>query len=156
MCLLVSSTWVIDVDPFVPNMIWEFLADLTDAVKREGGCAVYVSGTMFELSPSLINTTYCIPVPYDVNSENIDKVVSFITYRQHTRWEGMSSKFLTATNKVLNKLCCSNWTSTTNYTNMNQERLKILYVIHQKKLFDFGVLVYDQLMTMANNVDDTQ
>ena len=69
------------------------------------------------------------------------------------RWEAMSSKYLTPTNQVLYKLVCSNWIPTTNYTSMNQERLKFLYMIHHHRSFDFGQMVYDQIISFAANIN---
>ena len=63
----------------------------------------------------------------------------------------MSSKYLTATNQVLYKLVCSNWIPTMNYTSMNQKHLRFVYMLHHNDEFDFGKLVYDQIMAMARN-----
>ena len=63
----------------------------------------------------------------------------------------MSSKYLTATNQVLYKLVCSNWIPTMNYTSMNQKRLRFVYILHHHDGLDFGKLVYDQIMAMAEN-----
>ncbi|KAF2573750.1 hypothetical protein F2Q70_00003540 [Brassica cretica] len=66
--------------------------------------------------------------------------------------ENMSSKFLTATNQVFYKLVCSNWIPSMNYTSMNQERLKFVYMLHHHKGgFAFGKLVYDQIIPMGEN-----
>ena len=63
----------------------------------------------------------------------------------------MSSKYLTATNQVLYKLVCSNWIPTMNYTSMNQRRLRFVYMLPHHDGFDFGKLVYDQIMAMVEN-----
>ena len=63
----------------------------------------------------------------------------------------MSSKFLTATNQVLYKLVCANWIPTISYTAMNLERLRFIYMLYHDRRFDFGKLVYNQIMSMAEN-----
>ncbi|KAF2537937.1 hypothetical protein F2Q68_00020140 [Brassica cretica] len=60
-------------------------------------------------------------------------------------------EFVTATNQVLYKLVSSNWIPTMNYTSMNQKRLRFVYMLHHNDGFDFGKLVYDQIMAMAGN-----
>lgn len=83
---------------------------------------------------------------------HIDEVCGFLTDGQIMRWENMSSKFLIATNQVLYKLVCSNWIPTMNYTSMNQERLKFIYMLHHHEGgFDFGKMVYDQIIAMGES-----
>ncbi|KAF8084002.1 LOW QUALITY PROTEIN: hypothetical protein N665_0739s0001 [Sinapis alba] len=145
---------VFDADPFQPAVVKEFIANLLDAEKRSDGVAVYVRGSLVEFSPSLINSMYCFPeVDEDAKwlDENIDQVCAFLTDGRVKRWEDMSSKYLTATNQVLYKLVCSNWIPTTSYTAMNPERLRFIYLLYQHQPFDFGKLVYNQIMTMAEN-----
>ena len=143
-----------DIDPYQPNIIREFIANLPEAEKRDDGVAVYVRGSLVDFSPSLINSLYCIPgFEEDPNwiDESIDEVCGFLTDDRIRRWENMSSKYLTATNQVLYKLVCSNWIPTMNYTSMNQKRLRFVYMLHHHDGFDFGKLVYDQIMAMAEN-----
>ncbi|KAF3504248.1 hypothetical protein F2Q69_00043398 [Brassica cretica] len=90
---------------------------------------------------------------HDYLAADIDRVCSFLTDNRVQRWEAMSSKYLTPTNQVLYKLVCSNWIPTTNYTSMNQERLKFLYMIHHHRSFDFGQMVYDQIISFAANIN---
>ncbi|KAF8112065.1 hypothetical protein N665_0068s0032 [Sinapis alba] len=146
---------LIDFDAYQPNFVREFIANLLDAEERDDGVAVYVRGSLVDFSPSLINSLYCIPrFEEDPNwmEVNIDEVCGFLTDGQINRWENMSSKFLTATNQVLYKLVCSNWIPSMNYTSMNQERLKFIYMLHHNEGgFDFGKLVYDQIIMMGEN-----
>ncbi|KAF2557361.1 hypothetical protein F2Q70_00027249 [Brassica cretica] len=119
---------LIDIDPYQPNVVREFIANLLDAKERDDGVAVYVRGSLVDFSPSLINALYCFPeFEEDPNwmDENIDE--------------------------VMYKLVCSNWIPSTNYTSMNQERLKFVYMLHHHDVFDFGKLVYNQILTMAEN-----
>ncbi|KAF3578533.1 hypothetical protein DY000_02033409 [Brassica cretica] len=143
-----------DIDPYQPNVIREFIANLPEAEEREDGVAVYVRGSLVDFSPSLINSLYCIPgFEEDPNwmDESIDEVCGFLTNGRIRRWENMSSKYLTATNQVLYKLVCSNWIPTMNYTSMNQKRLRFVYMLHHHDGFNFVKLVYDQIMAMAEN-----
>ncbi|KAF8109321.1 hypothetical protein N665_0098s0049 [Sinapis alba] len=146
---------LIDFDAYQPNVVREFIANLLDAEERDDGVDVYVRGSLVDFSPSLINSLYCIPgFEEDPNwmEVNIDEVCGFLTDGQINRWENMSSKFLIATNQVLYKLVCSNWISSMNYTSMNQERLKFIYMLHYNEGgFDFGKLVYDQIIVMGEN-----
>lgn len=43
-----------------------------------------------------------------------------------------------------------------NYTSMNGDRLRFLYAIHHNKQPDFGVMVYDQLLRMADTAFDAK
>lgn len=133
---------LIDVDAYQPNVVREFVANLSDAEERDVGIAVYVRGSMIDFSPSLINALYCIPgFEDDPNwmEVSIDEVCGFFTDGQIKHWENMSSKFLTPTNQVLYKLVCANWIPTMNYTSMNQERLKFVYMLQQNEEgFNFG------------------
>ncbi|XP_018465263.2 uncharacterized protein LOC108836624 [Raphanus sativus] len=142
-----------DVDAYQPTMVKEFIANLQDAEERDVGVAVYCRGYMIDFSSSLINDIYCVPgFEDDPNwlGENIDEVCGFLTDGRINRWENMSSKFLTRTNQVLYKLVCTNWMPTMNYTNMNQDRLKFVYMLHHNEDgFNFGKLVYDQIMAMG-------
>ncbi|KAF8113560.1 hypothetical protein N665_0048s0021 [Sinapis alba] len=143
---------VIDSDSFQLNMVREFVVNLHDAEDRDDGLAVYVRGALVDFSPSLINAMYLIPgfeEDHDYMAEEIDGVCAFLTNNQVRRWENMSSKFLTPLNQVLYKLVCSNWIPTTNYTTITQDRLKFLYMIHHHKSFDFGKLVYNQIVNMS-------
>ncbi|XP_056850286.1 uncharacterized protein LOC130499861 [Raphanus sativus] len=144
-----------DVDAYQPSVVREFIANLLEASERDVGVAVYLRASMIDFSPSLINAIYCIPgFEDDPNwlDENIDEVCGFLTDGQINRWENMSSKFLSPTNQVLYKLVCTNWIPTMNYTNMNQTRLKFVYMLHHNEDgFNFGKLVYDQIMQMAEN-----
>ncbi|KAF3579537.1 hypothetical protein DY000_02030190 [Brassica cretica] len=143
-----------DIDPYQLNVIREFIANLLEAEERDDGIAVYVRGSLVDFSPSLINSLYCSPgFEEDPNwmDESIDEVCDFLTDDRIRRWENMSSKYLTATNKVLYKLVCSNWIPTMTYTSMNQKRLRFVYMLHHHDGFDFGKLVYDQIMAMAEN-----
>ncbi|KAF8111837.1 hypothetical protein N665_0072s0048 [Sinapis alba] len=146
---------LIDFDAYQPNVVREFIANLLDAEERDDGVAVYVRGSLVDFSPSLINSLYCIPgFEEDPNwmEVHIDEVCGFLTDGKINRWENMSSKFLTATNQVLYKLVCSNWIPTMNYTAMNQERLKFIYILHHNEGgFDFGKLVYDQIIMMGES-----
>ncbi|XP_048637627.1 uncharacterized protein LOC125610024 [Brassica napus] len=145
---------VIDSDPFKPSVIRQFIANLVDAEPREDGVAVYVKGSLVNFSPSLINSLYLIPSceeDPDWSTYNMDRVCTFLTNKQIRRWEDMSSKFLTATNQVLYKLVCANWIPTTSYTAMNPERLRFIYMLYHDRKFDFGKLVYNQIMAMAEN-----
>ena len=113
-----------------------------------------VRGSLVDFSPSLINSMYCIPgFEEDPNwmDERLDEVCGFLTDGRIRRGENMSSKYLTATNQVLYKLVCSNWIPTRNYTSMNQRRLRFVYMLHHHDGFDFGKLVYDQIIAMAAN-----
>ncbi|KAF8050410.1 hypothetical protein N665_1976s0006 [Sinapis alba] len=143
---------LVDFDAYQPNVVREFIANL---LERDDGVAVYVRGSLVDFSPSLINSLYCIPgFEEDPNwmEVNIDEVCGFLTDGQINRWENMSSKFLTTTNQVLYKLVCSNWIPTMNYTAMNQERLKFIYMLHHNEGgFDFGKLVYDQIIMMGES-----
>ncbi|KAF2603858.1 hypothetical protein F2Q70_00027315 [Brassica cretica] len=143
-----------DIDLFQPNVVREFIANLPNAQERDDGVAVYVRGSLVYFSPSLINALYCIPgFEEDPNwmDENMDEVCGFLTDGRIRQLENMSSKFLTATNQVLYKLVCANWIPSTNYTSMNQERLRFVYMLHHHEGFDFGKLVYEQILTMAAN-----
>ena len=145
---------VIDSDAFQPIVVREFVANLLDAEDREDGVAVYVKGSLVDFSPSLINSVYCIPgFEEDPNwlDANIDVVCGFLTDNRIRRWENMSSKYLTATNQVLYKLVCSNWIPSMNYTTMNQERLRFIYMLYHHRGFDFGKLVYYQILLMAES-----
>lgn len=145
---------VIDSDPFKPSVIRQFIANLVDAEPRGDGVAVYVKGSLVNFSPSLINSLYLIPAfeeDPDWSTYNMDRVCTFLTNKRIRRWEDMSSKFLTATNQVLYKLVCANWIPTTSYTAMNPERLRFIYMLYHDRKFDFGKLVYNQIMAMAEN-----
>ena len=50
-----------DIDPYQPNVVREFIANLLDAEERDDGVAMYVRGSLVDFSPSLINSLYCIP-----------------------------------------------------------------------------------------------
>ncbi|KAF2543420.1 hypothetical protein F2Q68_00029775 [Brassica cretica] len=113
-------------DLFHPNVVKEFIANLGAAEDRGNGVAVFL---------------------------HIDRVCSFLTDNRVQRWEAMSSKYLAPTNQVIYKLVCSNWIPTTNYTSMNQERVKFLYMIHHHRSFDFGQMVYDQIISFAANIN---
>ncbi|KAL0802654.1 hypothetical protein Bca101_057830 [Brassica carinata] len=142
---------------FQPTVVREFIANLPDADSRDDGVAVYVRGSAVVFSPSLINAMFCIPgFEEDPNwqEENIDKVCSFLSNGRIKRWEHMCSKYLTATNQVLYKLVCSNWIPTTSYTAMNAERLRFIYMLYHNNGFDFGKLVYDQIMKMGANTEN--
>ncbi|XP_018460746.1 uncharacterized protein LOC108831716 [Raphanus sativus] len=144
-----------DVDSFLPNLIREFIANLVDAEKRDGGVAVYIRGSLVDFSPDLINEMYCTPGVEDPPSwldENLDDVCSFLSEGRVLRWEDMSSKFLTKLNQVLYKLVCTNWIPTTSYTAMNPERLRFVYMLHHHKRFNFGKLVYNQIISMAEGI----
>ncbi|KAF8116005.1 hypothetical protein N665_0024s0030 [Sinapis alba] len=145
---------VIDSDPFQPTVVREFIASLLDAEKCSDGVAVYARGSLVEFSPILINSMYCLPeVEEDAKwlDESTDQVCAFLTADQVKRWEDMSSEYLTATNQVLYKLVCSNWIPTTSYTAMNPERLRFIYMLYQHWGFDFRKLVYNQILSMAEN-----
>ena len=134
----------------------EFIANLGASENREDGVAVFLRGSMVDFSPTLINALYLIPgfeEDPDYMTADIDIVCSFLTDNRVQRWEDMSSKYLTRTNQVLYKLVCSNWIPTTNYTSMNQERLKFLYMLHRHGSFDFGQSVYDQIISFSANVN---
>ncbi|XP_018446420.2 uncharacterized protein LOC108818063 [Raphanus sativus] len=150
---------LIDVDPFQPSVVREFIANLPDAEERDDGLAVYVRGAVVNFSPSLINSIYCTTGEDKEPSwmkENIDEVCGFLTEGRVRRWEDMSSKYLTPQNQVLYKLVCSNWIPTTAYTAMNIERLRFVYMLHHHTRFDFGKLVYNQITSMAENIKTEQ
>ena len=145
---------VIDSDPFKPCVVKQFITNLMDAEPRGDGVAVYVKGSLVNFSPSLINSLYLIPTceeDPDWLTYNIDRVCAFLTNNQILRWEDMSSKFLTATNQVLYKLVCANLIPTTSYTAMNPERLRFIYMLYHDRSFNFGKLVYNQIMSMVEN-----
>ncbi|KAF3539467.1 hypothetical protein F2Q69_00024105 [Brassica cretica] len=132
----------------------KFIANMLDAEPRGDGVAVYVKGSLVNFSPNLINSLYLIPTceeHHDWTTYNIDRVCAFLTNNRIRRWEDMSSKFLIATNQVLYKLVCANWIPTTSYTAMNPERLRFIYMLYHDRRFDFGKLVYKQIMSMAEN-----
>lgn len=144
---------VIDSDPFQPCMVRQFIDNLMDAETRGDGVAVYVRGSLVNFSLSLINSLYCIPSceeDPDWLDWNIDHVCAFLNDNRIRRWEDMSSKY-SATNQVLYKLVCSNWIPTTSYTAMNPERLRFIYMLYHHRSFNFGKLVYNQILTMAEN-----
>ncbi|KAL0693781.1 hypothetical protein Bca4012_060961 [Brassica carinata] len=150
---------LIDVDPFQPCLVREFIANLMDADKRDDGVVVYVRGSLVEFSPRLINSIFSttgVDKEPDWMDENIDKVCDFLSEGRVLRWEDMSSKFLTRQNQVLYKLVCTNWIPTTSYTAMNPERLRFVYMLHHHNRFDFGNLVYNQIMSMAENTKTEQ
>ncbi|KAF3585855.1 hypothetical protein F2Q69_00030911 [Brassica cretica] len=135
---------LIDSDLFHPNVVKEFIANLGAAEDRGNGVVVFLHGSMVDFSPSLINALYLVTgfeEDHDYLAADIDRVCSFLTDNRVQRWEAMSSNYLTPTNQVLYKLVCSNWIPTTNYTSMNQERLKFLYMIHHHRSFDFGQMI---------------
>ncbi|XP_048611464.1 uncharacterized protein LOC125585813 [Brassica napus] len=147
---------LIDSDLFHPNVVKEFIANLGAAEDRGNGVAVFLRGSMVDFSPSQINALYLVPgfeEDHDYLAADIDRVCSFLMDNRVQRWEAMSSKYLTPTNQVLYKLVCSNWIPTTNYMSMNQERLKFLYMIHHHRSFDFGQMVYDQIIIFAANIN---
>ncbi|XP_013594597.1 PREDICTED: uncharacterized protein LOC106302684 [Brassica oleracea var. oleracea] len=147
---------VCDSDSFQPSIVREFVANLGDAEPRGDGVAVYVRGSLIEFSPSLINTMYCIPHCEEDSSwmdEKLDKVCTLLSGNRIKRWEDMSSKYLTVTNQVLYKLVCSNWIPTMSYTAMNAERLRFIYMLHLRKGFNFGKVIYNQIMRMAENTE---
>ncbi|XP_013650701.1 uncharacterized protein LOC106355270 [Brassica napus] len=147
---------VCDSDSFQPSVVREFIANLGDAEPRGDGVAVYVRGSLVEFSPSLINTMYCIPQLEEDSSwvnENLDKVCTLLSGNRIKRGEDMSSKYLTVTNQVLYKLVCSNWIPTMSYTAMNAERLRFVYMLYHRRGFNFGKIVYNQILKMAENTE---
>ncbi|KAF3528864.1 hypothetical protein DY000_02039216 [Brassica cretica] len=50
-----------DIDPYQPNVVREFIANLPEAEEQDDGVDVYVRGSLVDFSPSLINSLYCIP-----------------------------------------------------------------------------------------------
>ncbi|KAF2533102.1 hypothetical protein F2Q70_00030441 [Brassica cretica] len=65
----------------------------------------------------------------------------------------MSSKYLTVTNQVMYKLVCSNRIPTMSYTAMNADRLRFIYMLHLRKGFNFGKVIYNQILRMAENTE---
>ena len=79
-----------DIDPYQPNVVRKFIANLLDAEERDDGVAVYVRRSLVDFSQSLINSLYCIPgFEEDPNwmDESIDEVCGFITDGRIRRWE---------------------------------------------------------------------
>ncbi|XP_024010215.1 uncharacterized protein LOC112085253 [Eutrema salsugineum] len=143
---------VLDVEPYRPIVVHEFYAKLGDLEYHNGTNRIYIRGLMFEFTPEIINKMFLVDdsLPYgEWERINIDEAVQCVSRGRKNRWEGFRSQHLTRLNGVLYKLCCCNWIPTTNNTTMVKERIRLLAYIVQGHKFNFGQMVYDQILAAA-------
>lgn len=65
-------------------------------------------------------------------------------------WDDLSSPHLSPTMAVLYNICCHNWMPTMNKTALHKDRATFVYMVANNKLFNFGKMVYDQIIVYAN------
>ncbi|XP_010445480.1 PREDICTED: uncharacterized protein LOC104728149 [Camelina sativa] len=144
---------VTEVDSFVGNIVKEFYANLAEA-EMEGvdTLKVFVHGSMYEFSPSIINRMYQLPnESYPLNAtpiqvhESLDDIVTLPTNGQIHAWDLCSKKEMGDTVAMLQKICCQNWIPTMNPSSMSAEQFTLLFMILKGCKFNFGKLVFDEI-----------
>ncbi|CAL9238293.1 unnamed protein product [Arabidopsis halleri] len=148
---------VLDMEPYVQEIVKEFYANLAEFESREDGLQfVYVRGHMFEFSPDLINKLYLInssrfdvtkPVIQSAASE--DDLAVLMSGAKVTRWADLNTKRFSCSMKMFHKICCDNWIPGTNRTTLRVDRLRLIDMVMDNKPFNFGKLVFEHALNLS-------
>lgn len=80
----------------------------------------------------------------------IEDVATFLTSGTINDWDVVSSPHIRPTMTVLYTIFYHNWMPTINKSALNRDRAILVYMVANTKLFNFGKLVYDQIIASAN------
>lgn len=147
---------VLNVPSFVKNVVLEFYCNLSteiNDIKSEHFHQTFVRGGFVNFSPQVINE-FVGSVPFfGVTMEGgMDIVVAEITGGLLTSWPdsgGIRASCLSYTYSVLHKVALRNWMPNTHSSVVRQGLALVLYQIGTKGSFNFGQLVFDQVVKHA-------
>ncbi|XP_023640099.1 uncharacterized protein LOC111831002 [Capsella rubella] len=149
---------VTEIDSFIETVVKEFYANLPEA---EGGDSevlrVFVRGSMYEFSPSLINRLFQLPnEPYPLNTSqlrafgDLDAVAALLTDGQVSTVAEVSTGLLGDIIIVLHQISCFNWLPSTNHRALSPDRCVLLYLIAKGERLNFGKIVFDEIRSCAS------
>ncbi|CAE5960320.1 unnamed protein product [Arabidopsis arenosa] len=130
---------ITEIDTFVEQVVLVFYANLPDAEVRETGeLMVFVRGSMYEFSPTIINQMFQLSNPiFPVNvhvtdiAADLDDVAAVLSSGRVTSW---------------------NWMPTVNSHTLKPGRSTLLYMVVKKHEINFGKLVYDEVWNCSQQV----
>jgi len=82
-----------------------------------------------------------------------DQVAAFLTGGKVSSLSKIQVSAFTPPSRELFKLCCSNWSPTSNDGYAQPDRAKLVYMITHKMPFDFGRIVFDHILQLALKTD---
>ncbi|XP_010430877.1 PREDICTED: uncharacterized protein LOC104715134 [Camelina sativa] len=146
-----------NVKPFNKQVVYEFYANLADLEIRSSGLMqVYVRGKMFEFSPSIINRMFDIDIavvdpklPLIFTYATKNEVSELLSGGHVKRWKYLTTARFTQSMIMLHKISCFNWYPTTNLNTLQFDRSQLLYMIANRRPFNFGQFVYDHVRSIA-------
>lgn len=151
---------VTEIDSYVNEVVMEFYANLPDSEEGEkDGHRVFVRGTMFEFSPTIINQMFQLPnIPYSVDQpllhvpESLDEIALSLSNGKALTWKQLSTRLFDDNVSLLNKICCHNWMPTVNRSVLKPDRVTLLFMMSNRRAFNFGKLIYDEIWACSNAV----
>ncbi|KAG7559036.1 Integrase catalytic core [Arabidopsis thaliana x Arabidopsis arenosa] len=151
---------VTEIDSYVNEVVMEFYANLPDSEEGEkDGHRVFVRGTMFEFSPTIINQMFQLPnIPYSVDQpllhvpESLDEIALSLSNGKALTWKQLSTRLFDDNVSLLNKICCHNWMPTVNRSVLKPDRVTLLFMVSNRRAFNFGKLIYDEIWACSNAV----
>ena len=145
--------------PFIKNLVFEFWANLPTVKVDTLKVSVLVRNWEYELSPEKINEMYGLP-SVDARQQRIytaglvdEQVAEFLTGGKVSALSKLQVSAFTPPSLELFKLCCSNWSPTSNAGYAQPDRAKLVYMVMHKIPFDFGRMAFDHILQLALKPD---
>lgn len=145
---------VTKVQQFVKNVL-EFYANLVKEINNPATDMfhkVFVRGHLFDFSPAVINEFFESHCPVVDFEANYDVIIAEITAHVRCKWPPAKSfpvTVLSLKSSVLHKIALKNWMPSTHAIGVKKPLAKLLYLIGTATPFDFGQLVFNQIINNA-------
>lgn len=125
------------IDTFTHQVVKEFYSNLPDCeVGDDGELLVFVRGTLYEFSPRIINKLFqlqnylfALNVPLLGVPASLDEIAFDRSGGSVFTWQCLTSRALTETMSLHNKICCYNWIPTVNRCALKADHVTLLYMI---------------------------
>jgi len=115
----------------------------------------FVRDWVYEFSPAKINELFGLEY-MDVRTQRMeiarimdDEVAIYLTDGKEKALKKLVGNTFSNSGKELFKLCCTNWSPTTNDAYAQPDRAKLVFMVAHKTPFDFGKMVFEHIMQLA-------
>lgn len=153
------DTTVSGLPSYVKEIVCEFYANLPqkESSDKSSGVKVLVRGHLYDFSPEAINNAFLlalltrseIKADAEADRVSLEKVAEVLSGEDKTSWDDLILKDLPAHHGAMLIIAAYNWIPSTNKNHILEKRARLVYKIIQGIRFDFGKLVFEQVMELS-------
>ncbi|XP_010463489.1 PREDICTED: uncharacterized protein LOC104744175 [Camelina sativa] len=145
-----------DPSVYVKEIIYEFYANLPNRKARDG-VQVFVREHWYEFSPKAINQDFNMApltraemkADAAVDKLSQDELAEFLSGEDKSTWATLKVADLPEESAALLMLAAYNWVPSKHRNHLSVKRARVVYKIIKGIWFDFGQLIYNQIMNIS-------